>query len=160
MRLEVHQEDSLLPKYKVCHQAMSMAKDPNNPNYPNYCLVRVPPNPHSEGEPNPHSEGSDGTFPHSEGDLQVLRLAARGFLIFPVMPRGKVLLVKWKSAATSDLLQIEQWLRKYPGCNWAIATGGVSNIFVLDIDGASGLRIESADLMWRVQVRNGSVSQD
>jgi Bifunctional DNA primase/polymerase, N-terminal/Primase C terminal 1 (PriCT-1) len=40
--------------------------------------------------------------------------------------------------ATSDREKILAWLRRWPGCNWAVATGEGSYILVLDVDGASG----------------------
>jgi hypothetical protein len=33
---------------------------------------------------------------------------------------------------------ISKWCQKYPGCNWATATGPDSHIFVIDIDGNEG----------------------
>ena len=38
------------------------------------------------------------------------------------------------NAATIDPMQIGQWFYRYPGCNWAVATGEMSGIWVLDID--------------------------
>ena len=36
--------------------------------------------------------------------------------------------------ASNDIVVINQWARAYPDCNWAVACGRVSNIFVVDID--------------------------
>lgn len=41
--------------------------------------------------------------------------------------------------ATSNVEQVEKWLAKFPECNWAVATGRVSEIFVVDLDGVEGL---------------------
>jgi hypothetical protein len=41
-------------------------------------------------------------------------------------------------AATTDARQIEAWWRKWPNANIGIATGAVSRIVVIDIDGAEG----------------------
>jgi len=42
-------------------------------------------------------------------------------------------------AATTDARQIETWWRKWPDANVAIATGSISGIVVIDIDGTQGL---------------------
>jgi hypothetical protein len=69
-----------------------------------------------------------------------LQYADRGWHVFPCKPRGKTPLVKggFKSA-TTDPAQIEKWWRKWPDANVAVATGHVSGIVVLDMDGASGI---------------------
>ncbi|MFZ0423537.1 MAG: bifunctional DNA primase/polymerase [Xanthobacteraceae bacterium] len=41
--------------------------------------------------------------------------------------------------ATTNARQIERWWHKWPDANVAIATGSLSRIFVIDIDGADGL---------------------
>ena len=41
--------------------------------------------------------------------------------------------------ATTDARQIEAWWQKWPDSNIGIATGAVSGIVVIDIDGANGL---------------------
>ena len=43
-------------------------------------------------------------------------------------------------AATTDARQIEAWWRKWPNANIGIATGAVSGIIVIDIDGAERTR--------------------
>ena len=40
-------------------------------------------------------------------------------------------------SASSDPDQIREWLKKWPGCNWGMATGQQSGIIVIDIDGKS-----------------------
>jgi putative DNA primase/helicase len=41
--------------------------------------------------------------------------------------------------ATTDVRQIEAWWRKWPDANIGIATGAVSGLVVVDIDGPTGL---------------------
>jgi putative DNA primase/helicase len=41
--------------------------------------------------------------------------------------------------ATTDARQIQAWWRKWPDANIGIATGAVSGLIVIDIDGADGL---------------------
>lgn len=67
------------------------------------------------------------------------RLAERGWRLLPCAPRTKKALLKsWPTAASSDLATIRKWASKYPGCNWAVATGEDSGVFVLDVDGERG----------------------
>ncbi|MEQ1738134.1 MAG: bifunctional DNA primase/polymerase, partial [Rhodoglobus sp.] len=37
-------------------------------------------------------------------------------------------------AATTDMNQIRSWAEHYPDANWALATGEVSGVWVLDLD--------------------------
>lgn len=76
----------------------------------------------------------------SPNEQRVLRLAARGFRLFPCRPRSKVPLLKaWPQKATCDSAEVRNWLRKNPDVNWACATGEASGVWVLDIDGADAL---------------------
>jgi len=93
----------------------------------------------------------------NERNAQVLRLAAREFRVFPVKP-DKTPMVRWKtgmtSAATANVGQVTKWLTKLPECNWAVATGKASQVFVLDIDGSNGLQsfadcCEQAGVDWK-----------
>jgi hypothetical protein len=62
--------------------------------------------------------------------------AARGFAIFPCLPRGKVPATPHGCRdATKDLAQITAWWSQNPNYNVAVATGPVSKVFVLDVDG-------------------------
>jgi Bifunctional DNA primase/polymerase, N-terminal len=64
----------------------------------------------------------------------------RGFRLFPVKARGKQPLVTdWPHQATNDQELLKSWAERFPDCNWAVATGEESGIFVLDVDGESGL---------------------
>jgi putative DNA primase/helicase len=40
--------------------------------------------------------------------------------------------------ATGNQHIIKNWIKKYPDCNWAIATGEISGVTVLDVDFGSG----------------------
>jgi len=67
---------------------------------------------------------------------QVLRMAVRGWLLFPVLPGEKQPLVRdWPNQATVDQSRIQVWLTKFADCNWGVVTGPASGIFVLDVDG-------------------------
>jgi hypothetical protein len=65
-----------------------------------------------------------------------LALAARGMRIFPCTARGKTpATAHGVKDATSDPVRIESWWLRDPSYNLAIATGAVSGIFVVDVDG-------------------------
>lgn len=69
----------------------------------------------------------------------IVALARLGWRLFPCRRRDKRPRIKgWQDAATSDPAQLVRWARAFPGCNWGVATGAVSGIWVLDIDGPSG----------------------
>jgi hypothetical protein len=62
--------------------------------------------------------------------------ATRGFAIFPCLPRGKAPATQHGCRdATKDLMWISAWWRENPSYNVAVATGPVSKVFVLDVDG-------------------------
>ena len=73
-----------------------------------------------------------------------LALAARGFHVFPCRPRDKrPATTNGHRDATTDPLIIRAWWHQQPDNNIAIATGEVSGIFVVDVDGLdaeAGLR--------------------
>ena len=67
------------------------------------------------------------------------RLARRGWRLLPCAPRGKKPLLKsWPALASADLATIRRWAAKHRGCNWGVATGPESGVFVLDVDGEAG----------------------
>jgi hypothetical protein len=69
----------------------------------------------------------------------VLGTAARGFRLFPCVQRGKTPLLKdWPHRASCDADVVSKWAQRHPGCNWAIATGSASGLFVIDIDDEVG----------------------
>lgn len=65
-----------------------------------------------------------------------LEYRAKGLSVFPVRPRGKTPLVPWKDfqsrIATEE--EIIAWWTKHPTANIGIATGKVSDAFVVDLD--------------------------
>src|ERR1035438_6786476 len=72
-------------------------------------------------------------------ETAVLGLASRGFRLFPVKDRGKLpLITQWPAKATSDPETLRSWMKQYAGCNWGLACGIDSGVFVLDFDGAEG----------------------
>ena len=74
-----------------------------------------------------------------EGISQVLRLSSYGLRLFPCRPRGKEPLIReWPDAATCEAEQLSKWAARFPECNWALATGSRSGVFVLDVDGEDG----------------------
>jgi hypothetical protein len=78
---------------------------------------------------------------------QVMRLAQRGCRLFPLSPNSKVPMkgFEWKELATNDEAQVLMWFNNFPECNWAVATGSESKVFVLDVDGGEGRK--SLDLL-------------
>jgi Bifunctional DNA primase/polymerase, N-terminal/Primase C terminal 1 (PriCT-1) len=71
-------------------------------------------------------------------------LAEKGLAIFPCLPRDKRPATQHGlKDATTDPIEIENWWHQNPNYNIAIATGAISGIFVIDLDGAdaeAGLR--------------------
>ena len=70
--------------------------------------------------------------------LQTARaLAEKGLAIFPCLPRDKrPATLHGLNDATRDPIEIENWWHQNPNYNIAIATGAVSGVFVIDLDGA------------------------
>ena len=66
-----------------------------------------------------------------------LDYAARGFMVFPLWPRSKEPACKhgFKNATTNPATIRRYWLAQ-PDYNIAIATGIVSGVWILDVDGA------------------------
>lgn len=82
----------------------------------------------------PSGNGDDTAEPN-ERLAQVLRLAARGFRLFPCRPGSKIPQIKaWQDKATCEAARLSKWFEKFKGCNWALATGEESGIWVLDVD--------------------------
>src|ERR1700733_11611874 len=70
----------------------------------------------------------------------VIPPAPPGWRLFPVRERGKSPLISdWPKRATDDAGQLREWAEQYPGCNWGLACGPESGVFVIDCDGAAGL---------------------
>src|ERR1700758_4094114 len=65
-----------------------------------------------------------------------LKLAARGLHIFPCAPMRKIpATARGCKDATTDTVAIQTWWQENPRYNLGIATGAISGIFVVDIDG-------------------------
>ena len=68
-----------------------------------------------------------------------LALAKRKLHVFPCLPRAKEPAIPGGfKAATTDPQIIQQWWCARPDCNVAIATGAVSGVFAVDVDGLDG----------------------
>jgi hypothetical protein len=75
-----------------------------------------------------------------------LRLAAKGFAVFPLRPKTKepygddrfYRTVGGYKCATRDRSLVEFWWNSHPDNNIGIATGSISAIWVLDVDGDEG----------------------
>jgi bifunctional DNA primase/polymerase-like protein len=68
-----------------------------------------------------------------------LQLADRGLAVFPCQPRGKEPACDTGlHAATTDRERIDRWWQKIPDLNIGVATGAISRVFVLDVDGEDG----------------------
>jgi len=77
-----------------------------------------------------------------------LQLAQMGLAVFPCQPRGKEPVTdNGLHSATTDPERVRSWWRAVAECNIGVATGVVSGVFVLDIDGEGGegslLKLES-----------------
>jgi hypothetical protein len=80
---------------------------------------------------------TDQLFPDAD---QIFRIAERGWRLFPLKGKEKQPLVTdWPRQATNDHARLESWAKRFPGCNWGMATGPESGVFVLDVDGEPGL---------------------
>jgi hypothetical protein len=74
------------------------------------------------------------------GDLlsAALDAAARGWPVFPLVPRGKKPTIDgWQLRATCDPSRIRRWWTRYPRCNVGVACGP-AGLLVLDLDAAHG----------------------
>jgi hypothetical protein len=84
---------------------------------------------------------------------------ASNHLGFSVIPLGsdKRPLVKWERYQTekATIEQLQQWQDQYHSSAWGVVTGAISNIFVLDFDGETGINTMHA---WDLEpyVRSGS----
>lgn len=73
------------------------------------------------------------------GMPEVESMAERGWRLLPCAPRGKTpLLKRWPTLASSEFATVQGWAAKHPECNWGVATGPKSGVFVLDVDGEAG----------------------
>jgi putative DNA primase/helicase len=75
----------------------------------------------------------------------ILQLASLGLRIHPLLAKNKVPIIKaWQEKATCDEAMIHKWSATHPDCNWGMATGSASGVFVVDLDPKSG-----GDKSWR-----------
>ena len=73
----------------------------------------------------------------SSSDLENLRLYCQlGFSIIPIKAGQKTPQVDWKKyqQETASYEQVLEWSENFPDCNWAVVTGKVSNVMVVDCD--------------------------
>lgn len=58
----------------------------------------------------------------------------------PIAANSKRPLVKWQQfqQTPADEATLTTWHQQYPGCNWALITGAVSGVIVLDVDARRG----------------------
>lgn len=71
-----------------------------------------------------------------------LTYQARGWSIFPIVPLAKTPIINWKpcqrKAASEE--QIKKWWKDFPFSSIGLATGKISNLIVLDVDGEEGAK--------------------
>jgi hypothetical protein len=73
---------------------------------------------------------------HSPLGNAAIAYATRGLAVLPCVPAGKAPATPQGCRdATNDIAKIARWWRENPRYNVAVATGPVSKIFVLDVDG-------------------------
>ncbi|MEJ7786983.1 MAG: bifunctional DNA primase/polymerase [Solirubrobacteraceae bacterium] len=87
---------------------------------------------------------------------EVLAAVARGWSVIPVSA-DKRPLVKWKRYQTerADAEQVEAWAAGKQPAAWAVVTGAVSGLVILDFDGDAGQQ-RLADYGMNPHVRTGS----
>lgn len=79
---------------------------------------------------------------------QVLYIASLGLRVHPLSARNKVpLLDEWTRKASTSVPTIKKWHKNFKDCNWGIATGVESQVFVVDIDPKHG-----GDRTWKTMV--------
>jgi len=84
----------------------------------------------------------------TKSDLQdaAAAYAAQGWAVFPLAPRGKVPCIPRADGgrgvhdAATDPHAVRAWWKRYPDANVGLATGAVSGLVVLDVDGEVGRR--------------------
>lgn len=61
-----------------------------------------------------------------------------GWAVFPMSRDKRPLCKNGFKDATTDIKQHERWARQFKDCNIAVATGRISGVIVLDVDGDEG----------------------
>ena len=80
-------------------------------------------------------------------------LAEKGMAVFPCLPRDKrPATPHGVKDATTDPIEIENWWQQEPHFNVAIATGAVSGVFVIDIDG-----VDAEAELRKLEARHGEL---
>lgn len=83
-----------------------------------------------------------------------LDYVVQGFAVFPCRARDKRPLTNnGYNGATKDSSSVEAWWRRHPNANVGIATGEVSDIFVLDID--VGTNKDGEETLRRLEAEHG-----
>jgi hypothetical protein len=88
-------------------------------------------------------------------EKSLLRYLKRGWSIIPV-GRDKKPFVPWKQfqeRAPSEA-EIQEWAKKFHECNWALVTGRISGVVVLDIDPRNG----GSDSLVRLEEKYGKLT--
>ena len=69
------------------------------------------------------------------------RYLALGWSVIPAAPKTKTPLVSWKLAQRkrTSLEQTDEWARRWPTSSVGVVTGGLSGVFVIDVDSAEAL---------------------
>jgi hypothetical protein len=86
--------------------------------------------------------GSDksGNREFIESERAYLKLAARGWRLFPCKPLSKEPAIsRWPERATTNTAELGKWFEKFPDANFGLACGVASGVFVVDLDGPTGL---------------------
>ena len=71
------------------------------------------------------------------GMLELVKRYPR-FRVFPVKEgtKDQPLIKDWPNRASGDRKEVLAWAKKFPRCNWGLATGKGSGVFVIDTDSA------------------------
>ncbi|WP_433972689.1 bifunctional DNA primase/polymerase [Tunturiibacter lichenicola] len=97
----------------------------------------------------PASSSFNQTRCSADLPIEVLQ-ASRLWRLFPVWTQSRLASGMMRiEDATADRAQLEQWACEHPGCNWGLATGAASGVFVLEVDtrrAGSALRILCDDV--------------
>lgn len=81
--------------------------------------------------------------------------ASRGWRVFPLKPRSKEPLIKWKDGATTDHDTIRTWWANWPDANVGIVTGAASGIVVGDVDHVERFKVLGLELSTTLTAHTG-----
>ena len=72
---------------------------------------------------------------------EVIAYLGRGFSVFPLKPGSKTPVINWKQFQSERLSKdrLASLARQHSDCNWAIVTGSISGLVVLDFDSQEAL---------------------